>query len=227
MSLSGIDPKGGFTSVAKPNAPAALFGVKEPAGVDLLDPEAMLAFFSQQMSNVRGQLAVAMKGQEARNLKAQTIQSLEASLVGFQEKGIKPSDDKWPEFLKTVEEAKVALGEGATKGLDEMIAKATKPSAQVMGKEDAEAAVKAGATMENLSPGVYKVSGVPAGLDKNDVGQFSAQLKAFRDGINNDNAMNMIRVQQLVENSSQLTNMASNIMKKLSDMAMSPINNMR
>jgi hypothetical protein len=212
--------------------PAVKYGVEmsilPKLGPDLLDPESMLAFFGQQMREIRGQLAIALRNQEARNRTASSIQQLEAKLVAFQETGIKPGDaDKWPTFVAAVEDARKLLGPAVGPELDALIAKATKDAPKIMKTEDAQKAADAGAHVEDAGCGMWLVTGAPAGLDKNDVQSFANSLKASRDKITNDNAMNMIGVQQLVESSSQVMNLCSNIMKKLSDMAMAPINNMR
>ena len=55
----------------------------------------------------------------------------------------------------------------------------------------------------------------------------TSDLKAASSSIQSDNALNMINIQRLVEQSSQITQMCSNIMKKLSDMAQTPINNIK
>ena len=111
-----------------------------------------------------------------------------------------------------------------------MLDKATKTETRTVDMGDElVAALNGGAKFVGPSPALGRaiVEGVPVGLDKNDVQSLSGSLKAFRDGLSNDNAMNMISIQSLVEKSSQLTSMCSNLMKKLSDMAMAPINNIR
>ncbi len=234
MSLSGIDPKGGVISVAKPNVPSQLFGLKGPADVDLLDPESMLAFFSQQMSDVRGKLSVAMKEQEGRNQLASDVQHLEAQLGEFAEKGVLPGDPRWDDFVNVTKQAIELLGNSNEgKALAANLNRLAGSGKEVKGF-DSEAEAKAyqkerGGEITHLPPPVKKAAWlvVPAERDANAIKSMVSELKSFRDSIQNDNAMSMIRVQQLVENSSQLTNMCSNIMKKLSDMAMASINNLR
>jgi hypothetical protein len=201
--------------------------------VDLLDPESMLAFFSMQMRNVRGQLGTAMKEQEGRNQQATAIQRAEARLSDFTEKGILPGDPRWDDFVAAANEAIATLGgpngAGAKIAADlAQIAGSGKESKIFNSENDAKAYVKdhGGEVMHLPAPhNTWVVA--PAERDAAAIKGMIGELKSFRDGIQNDNAMNMIRVQQLVESSSQLTNMCSNIMKKLSDMAMVSINNMK
>ena len=205
-----------------------------PPGVDLLDPESMLAFFNHQMRDVRAQLGIAMKDQTDRNQLANKIQQVEAKLSAFQDKGILPGDPEWDSFQKSAKEAVALLGaSGAGSSLaaklDQMAASG-KDTKTFDSEADAKAYVKDhGGEAHKISvPYSDPVWAVGAAeRDGNAVKSIVGELKAFRDGIQNDNSVGMIRVQQLVESSSQLTNLCSNIMKKLSDMAMAPINNMR
>lgn len=204
--------------------------------VDLLDPESMMAFFSLQMSNVRGQLGAAMKQQDARNQLATSIQKAEARLSEFTESGILPGDPRWDDFEAAANEAIAQLGGkdagGAKLAADLAQIKGSGTEAKMFNSEaDAKAYLKDhGGTIGtngDTIPSAQVWCVTPAVRDPAAIKGMVGELKAFRDGIQNDNAMNMIRVQQLVENSSQLTNMCSNIMKKISDMAMVSINNMR
>lgn len=199
--------------------------------VDLLDPESMMAFFSMQMSNVRGQLGAAMKEQSDRNELATSLQKCEARLSVFTEKGIIPGDPRWDEFEAAANEAIALMGgkEGAGSTLAADLAKIKGSGLETKGfKSEAEAKAYVkdhGGEVTYLKPphNVWIVA--PAERDAMAIKGIVGELKSFRDGIQSDNAMNMIRVQQLVESSSQLTSMCSNILKKLSDMAMVSINN--
>ena len=82
------------------------------------------------------------------------------------------------------------------------------------------------------SPGYFTytvttLEGPGAGLGKNEVTSLIASLKAHTDGLQTESSMQMIRVQQLVESCSQIVNVCSNTMRKMHDMAMVAINNMR
>jgi hypothetical protein len=201
--------------------------------IDLLDPESMMAFFSMQMKNVRGQLSTAMKEQQDRNELATSLQKCEARLSVFTEQGIIPGDPRWDDFEAAANEAISLMGGkdgGGSKLADDLAKiKGSGLETKVFGTEaDAKAYVKDHGGAVTFLPSPHnKFVVAPAERDAVAIKGIVGELKAYRDGIQSDNAMNMIRVQQLVENSSQLTNMCSNIMKKLSDMAMVSINNLK
>ncbi|MDB4938396.1 MAG: hypothetical protein JWP87_5368 [Labilithrix sp.] len=207
------------------------------ASVDLLDPDSMLAFFSAQMTDVRHKLGAAMADQETRNDRIKTLASVESDLIRFKEKGIKPGEPGWETFKADIDKARALMGDSleGTK-LGELMKKTEEGVIVVQSfKADANSA-KAMTAYVDAHPGAEVTSdgehfnvatGHAQKLDPAEVDSLVQQVKGYRDSLQNDNAMNMIRVQQLVESSSQIMNLCSNIMKKLSDAAMSPINNMR
>jgi hypothetical protein len=226
--------QGSLANIQKAGNSALVAPVYDPS-VDLLDPESMMAFFSLQMSNVRGQLSTAMKEQDARNQLATSIQKTEARLSDFSESGIVPGDPRWDDFEAAANQAIEQLGgpnAGGTKLAEDLARLKGQSPPQFFGSQaDANAFVKdhGGVVTEikGLAPSDTKWLVSPAERDPAAIKGMVAELKAFRDGIQNDNGVNMIRVQQLVDNSTQLTSMFSNIMKKINDMAMASINNMR
>ncbi|MBX3190319.1 MAG: hypothetical protein KF819_25190 [Labilithrix sp.] len=205
--------------------------------IDLMDPETLLAFFGEQMKDVRGKLAVAMQDQEDRNTRINELGALENKLTAFIEKGITPGDPKWAEFAETAKALQDKLGDSAAgTQLQDLLAKCLVGQVQVHEfddpvkcKEFMDARANAGGYFKILSSNdpIRIETNAPYGLDNNEVKRLQDTIKGFRDRLQGDNSMNMIRVQQLVEQSSQIMNLCSNIMKKLNDMAMAPINNMR
>lgn len=202
--------------------------------VDLLDPESMMAFFSMQMSNVRGQLSAAMKEQSDRNALATSLQQCEARLSVFADEGVLPGDPRWDDFERAANDAIAQMG-GSEAGGKKLAADLARIKGSGLETKFFETEAEAKAYAKDHGGEAKKIHMyphdafivAPAERDAAAIKGIVGELKAYRDGIQSDNAMNMIRVQQLVENSSQLTNMCSNIMKKLSDMAMASINNMR
>lgn len=206
--------------------------------VDLLNPESMMAFFQLQMSDVRQKLGVAMQDQQRRNDIIKTLNSLQSDLAKYKEKGIGPDDPGYANFQAKAQEARALLGngiEGTAVGnlLDGAKGGGTKEF-KVTGTYDAAkaandyAAARPGSTV-TAGNGAFVVTdpNLPKTIAKEDIDSVIGQIKGYADSLTADNQMNMIRVQQFVETSSQLTNLCSNIMKKISDSAMAPINNMR
>ena len=198
--------------------------------VDMLDPDSMLAFFSQQMSDVRSKLGTAMRDQEIRNKRAERLEGFQAKLQMYAESGIKPSHPDWEDFKKFAATVKGEFPE------DSSVYKLVDRALQVMppkmtNETCAKIAEGNGATVKEI-PGVvgddrFLVTNEYYGLDKNGVQSLTSDLKAASSSIQSDNALNMINIQRLVEQSRPITQMCSNIMKKLSDMAQPPINNIK
>lgn len=202
--------------------------------VDLLNPESMMAFFQLQMSDVRQKLGVAMKEQQDRNNIIKGLASLQADLAAYKTKGVGPGDPEWPAFQAKVAQVREALGGGnAGSALDNLLAKtAPRTETKSFAKLDLEGQAHFMADHPDFKvtgDDPLTMTGTWKGdrLSTDDVESIIQQVKGHSDSLSADNQMNMIRVQQFVETSSQLTNLCSNIMKKISDSAMAPINNMR
>ncbi|MCL2776729.1 MAG: hypothetical protein FWD73_01905 [Polyangiaceae bacterium] len=71
----------------------------------------------------------------------------------------------------------------------------------------------------------YDTLGPAQGMDKDAVTKVKAGIDSEVDGLKNDSQIAMIRVQQYTDQISQLTTLLTNILKKLDDTAMAPINN--
>lgn len=214
------------------NAIMAANAALVPMTVDLLDPDSMLSFFSAQMSDVRQKLGAAMNDQETRNDRIKTLAALESDIARFKEKGIKPGDPGFDTFKVDVDKARALMGDSleGTK-LGELI-DSVKPGTEVTflsqnTNEWLDYKDKHPEAVMWQSDGGHVTFSTGKGLNPAEMDSLVQQVKGYRDSLQNDNAMNMIRVQQLVESSSQIMNLCSNVMKKLSDAAMSPINNMR
>lgn len=246
-----------MNNIARPFGPntatqasiAALTSARVELGVsvDMLDTESMLAFFEMKMGDAKAKLNTLIQEQEAVNARVTTLQSLEAKLSSFAESGIKPGDPGWDDFVATARQAQEVVGASSKAGQDiqALVDEATKPTIVDVRYDDAFAAKaiadkygksieygqKIGPTGMEAGPPGWIVEQVPEGpargLSKEGVGKLIAQTKAFREGMQSDGQIRMIKVQQAVEQSSQLVNLASNIMRKLNEMAMAPINNMR
>jgi hypothetical protein len=72
----------------------------------------------------------------------------------------------------------------------------------------------------------YDMPGPANGMDKDAVSKLKAGLSSEVDSLKNDSQIAMIRVQQYTDQISQATTLLTNILKKLDDTAMAPINNM-
>ncbi len=209
---------------------------------DLLDPESLMGFFQLQMRDVQSQLGAMTQDQEARNKRVSQLQAFEAKLTAYQENGIKPGDPGWDDFVATAQQMKGLLGDTAAgQTIQQLIDKGTAPTSNIrtyQNKAEADAAAQAAGSQVSTiqmpsnvgSVTTYQVDtkdGPAAGLDKNDVQSIIQSAKAESDALNADSQMNMIRIQSIVDHSSQLINLCSNIMKKIDDSTMAPINNMR
>lgn len=206
------------------------FGPPVSMDVDMLDPESMLAFFGQQMSDLRGKLGTAMRDQEIRNKRAERLEGFQARLQLYAESGINPAHPDWEEFKKFAEAVKSEFPEGSS------VYKLVDRALQVMPPKTtnetcANIARSKGATVKELDGVVgddrFLVTNEYYGLDKNGVQSLTSDIKAASSAIQSDNALNMINIQRLVEQSSQLTQMCSNIMKKLSEMSQTAISNIK
>lgn len=227
MTTMTLDSKVSATAIKhlsfSPPPPASL-------DVDMLDPDSMLAFFSQQMSDTRSKLGTAMRDQEIRNKRAERLENFQARLQMYAESGINPAHPDWEEFKKFAASVKAEFPEGSSvynlvdRALQVMPNKETNETCANIAKAKGAYVVEQPGKPEEQR---YLVVGEYYGLDKNGVQSLTSDLKAASSAIQSDNALNMINIQRLVEQSSQITQMCSNIMKKLSDMAQTPINNIK
>ncbi len=205
---------------------------------DATDPESLFAFFQLQMKDARTKLTAMMTEQDARNKRCTQLQQLQATLTKYQETGVKPGDAGWAEFEQAAKDAVALLGDSKeAQTIQGMLDKAVAPTPFTRITSDRAEAKKLakeyGTTFEvndNAGYVTYTVTtleGPGAGLGKNEVTSLIASLKAHTDGLQTESSMQMIRVQQLVESCSQIVNVCSNTMRKMHDMAMVAINNMR
>lgn len=235
-----------------PNVPTELTSVGLSASpidlgaqVDMLDPESLLAFFEMKMGDAKGQLNALIARQEKVNERVTLLQRFEGAIAGYPE-GVKPGDPGWEAVLAAAKDAQAALGATSKEGkeIQAIIDAATKPTMVDKRFDDPQVAfaeaskhgtgVRFGMAVgptgleQGLTGYIVQVpEGAPKGLAKEDVQKLVSQTKALREGLQSDQQIQMIRVQQAVEQCSQLVNLASNIMRKLNEMAMAPINNMR
>lgn len=225
---------------------SAADGPTSPLGIDvnMLDPESMLTFFEMKMSDARGRLNGLMQDQDAINKRVATLQSFEGAMAGYAETGIKPGDAGWDDFVKSATRARDAVGADTDEGkkVQALLDGAAKPTLVEKTFDDyptaLAAAEKAGTTVNvDVGPNpmnkpapkfvVLVPEGRAPGLSADQMKSLQGQMKAVSDGLGNDAQIRMIRIQQGVEQCSQILNLASNVMRKLDEMAMAPINNIR
>lgn len=212
--------------------------------LDVTDPESLFQFFQLQMKDVRSKLGAMMLEQDARTKRCGQLQSLAATLTKYQESGVRPGDEGWAEFAQTAKDAIALLGDSKEgKAIKDMLDKATAPTPfrrETTSLEEAQAmAAQYGTTYElRESPNASSYSGMPVyvvetldgpgpGVGKNEVQGTLASLKAYTDALQSETSMQMIRVQQGIEQCSQIVNVCSNTLRKLHEMAMAAIGNMR
>lgn len=233
MIVQAYDTKFAFGSAALRES----INVRNSAGIniDVTDPDTLFAFFNAKMKDARSALSTLMATQERQNALCQRLQELQAKLTKYQEDGVKPEDPGWDDFIATMKEAKELLGDtSAGREIAGLLAKATGPGEQkvefAITREKAEAMVKAAGGGHILaSPGGgYSVLTRPAaGVEGKEVQSALDTLKAHTSGLQSEGTMTMIRVQQYVEQCSQIVNLCSNVLRKIQDSQMSAINNIR
>lgn len=224
---------------------SAALAMLRASDFDATNPEAVFAFFQTQMKDTRGRLGEMMTAQEQRNARVKTLQSASAKVAAFQEKPITPADPKWNDFVAACNELKSALVPG-TKEFDEItkaIELATTGVEQRQGPEPFQNAAAAAAAnrgvivdakgavvdfSDGTSDAKYTaVWSTAPGASAEVIKGMVNQVKAQTDGLQTESTMTMIRIQSLVDACSQITNLCSNVLKKLSDAQNTAIGNIR
>lgn len=206
------------------------------AGLDLSSSDTVLAFFSAQMSESQDNLNAMMAQQQQRNDTQKAVQNLAAQLTEYEQTGVKPGDKGWDDFVATANELKKYTTDGsdASKKINAMLDTATTQGAPthatlVLDQTAIADAKSHGLKVDGNTGGdglfgmippnaanVWYPTGAP-GITADQMKSLDMQLKSVTDGMTSDTSMQMIRVQQAVEQSSQILNECSNVVKKMSD----------
>jgi hypothetical protein len=206
-------------------------------GVDVSDPDSLFQFFQFQMQRTQGLLSSEMQAQEDR---IHRIDQIHRTMVAFDDfKGtIAPGSPGWDDVASKLDQAKALFGPDSeeAKGIDALIERA-KPQygapehyAWTQGMKADEAARRHGVAPKKEADGSYTVTPLnnnPTPIDASDLKKISEQLKSKADSLNSESSLAMIRVQQYVEQSSQIVSHCSNVMKKMHEMNMAAIENIR
>lgn len=209
--------------------------------VDFLSTEGLINYFGERIKRVRGDIQTLMARQQERSTRSNALQSDEAVLQQFAEKGVHPGDPGWDQFVAAANDLKRLLGDSdegrkVAALVDKGLAGTPKEHAfETQGEAEAFVAAHPGSRWDLDVAGdgaetKYKVTindGPAAGLDKSDVSSIAAQSKSMRDALNSDNSMDMIRMQDAVQRVSQMQTMCSNILRSLEDCAKTAIGNFR
>jgi hypothetical protein len=151
---------------------------------------------------------------------------------------ISPGSAAWDDAVSKLQQAKAVFGPNSeeAKGIDALLERATP---QYGGTEHFEfnevmraneAAARYGVDRKKEANGGWTVTPMtnnPTPIDSSDLKKISEQLKGKADSLNSESGLAMIRVQQYVEQSSQIVSHCSNVMKKMHEMNMAAIENIR
>jgi hypothetical protein len=211
-------------------------------GLDPTNPDALFAFFKVQMDDARGKLSEAMQQQEVRNENCTQLQSIQGRFTEYEAAApIAPGDPKWDAFLADTQDALKRVGPDTKEGqaIQALLTKAMPPprgtwtsdsldEARTVSREGGSYVINTsvpGKVQYDITAAAPATAGAP--VTKDQLTSIQEQLKSRTDALQSETSMAMIRVQQYVDQCSQIVSNCSNIMRKLDEMAMAPIQNIR
>lgn len=225
---------------------AALSHVRTPEAMaldfpwDITSPDGIIAFFGAKMKDTDADLKKLMYSQEARNAVIKDAGLLNSLLAKYDgDKMLMPGTDDFAEFQRLSAEICPALGGSA----DENAVRAslnvslnTGHISQYFQKDDAPGLAKFALAHPSATsspvPGdskqiVMSADDAPNGVSAATCKDIGNKLKTIADSYQQSNQMDTIKVQELVNRISQLTGLASNIVRSFHDAAMGPIGNIK
>jgi hypothetical protein len=215
-------------------APAASLGSVAPP-LDLTDPDSLFAFFQVQMSRTQGRLASEMQAQEDRAARIDKMHGVMATFADYKGDSVREGSPGWDQVKASLEEAKTLFGPDSAeaKGIDALLAGASTylaPQYFPTREQATPVAMLYNAQLNKLDDGTYMVrprNEAVKPIEASDLKNLSEQLKQKCESLTSDSGLAMIRVQQYVEQSSQIVSHCSNVMKKMHEMDMVAIENIR
>jgi hypothetical protein len=207
---------------------------------DITSPDGIIAFFGAKMKDTDADLKKLMYSQEARNAVIKDAGLLNTLLAKYDgDKMLMPGTPDFAEFQRLSAEISPALGGSADENsvraaLD--VSLNTGHVSEYFQKDDA--AGRAAFVLAHPSatsspvPGdskqiVLSAEDAPNGVNASTCKDIGNKLKTIADSYQQSNQMDTIRVQELVNRISQLTGLASNIVRSFHDAAMGPIGNIK
>jgi len=211
---------------------------------DITSPEGIIAFFGAKMESTNAELKKAMYSQNARNAANQAMKGMKDLLSKYDgDSKIEPGTPDYDEFKRLAAEVEGSLGASA----DENSLKASIDSVLAPGHYDknfdtvndakaladfAAAHPDATATPNGETNDLHPILNMaiengPKSITASTAKDLGNKLTTITDGYQNANQLAIINVQDLVNQISQITSLASNIVHSFNDAAMGPIGNIK
>ena len=242
MTMGGID--------------SAKVGGMAPAGheallttdCNLLEPDTLIMFFESKIKDCRGTLNRLMAEQDLRSKRGAAIEKFAAALAKYSGRNIGPQEGA--EYEKLKQEANDALKElgpdsDEGKKIQAFLAKASGDDPNALSKPfdindktgieqyqknhpGAEVVPeKLGADGKVATVVLKGGKGVGGAYDMKDIDALKGEMSAAGQSLRADAQMSMIRVQQQIDIVTQHTNACTNILRKVDEMSMAPIHNLK
>ena len=225
-------------------------GVKTPGEIaldfpwDITSPEGIIAFFGAKMQDTDKDLKELMLSQQGRNAASTAMKNMKTMLDKVGDGEIAPGSSDYVEFKRLAAEVEGSMGATA----DENSLKASLDAALAPGKFhkafDEVKDQQALADFQKLHPGLqptkneadpnngtailtYDIDSAPLAINSDTAKALSGKVSAMTDSYQTANQIDMISVQNLVNQISQITSLASNIVHSFNEAAMAPIGNVK
>jgi hypothetical protein len=210
---------------------------------DITSPEGIIAFFGAKMETTDASLKKLMYSQEARNAASTGMKSMKDLIGSMGDQRIEPGTPKYEEFKRLAAEIGPTLGGSADErsvkaSIDAMLApghfekqfdvdsdkqaladfKAAHPDAEFVGSNTV------GPKIQTMT---FSIENAPQAIDPAAAKDLSSKLTTITDSYTSASQLDMINVQNLVNQISQITSLASNIVRSFNEAAMGPIGNLK
>jgi hypothetical protein len=213
---------------------------------DITSPEGIIAFFGAKMQATDADLKKHMYSQQARNAASSAMKDMKGLLDRVGDSGrLEPGTPDYAEFKRLAAEVEGSLGGSA----DEKALKASIDSALSPGyyekQFDTFTDTQALADFKAAHPDAHHIEGkdnfdgpvvrteiwatdhAAKVIDPDTAKGLGTQLTSMTDNYSSANQLEMITVQDLVNQISQITSLASNIVHSFNEAAMGPIANIK
>ena len=212
---------------------------------DITSPEGIIAFFGAKMQSTDADLKKLMYSQGARNTASTAMTNMKDLLGRHEGDGdrIEPGTKDYEDFKRLAAELEPVLGgsvdEQSLKGaIDAVLAPGhfekefdVHADAQALADFTAahpHATPKSSSMVDGTHPKVVMaIENAPQAIDANTAKEIAGKLTSITDSYQRSNQLDMINVQNLVNQISQITSLASNIVHSFNEAAMSPIGNLK
>ena len=211
---------------------------------DITSPEGIIAFFSAKMEATNAELKKAMYSQSAHNAANSAMKQMKDLLARHEgdDNRIEPGMKDYDEFKRLAAEVEGSLGASADENalkasIDAALAPGGYQKDFALGKDDAaladfkkqhpDAKMIPNDAPDHVNVETWSVENADKAIDANVAKEIDGKLTAITDSYQNASQLAMITVQDLCNQISQITSLASNIVHTFNEAAMGPIQNIK